>query len=153
MNVATDNSFAYLMQDVTRHLRTHFDRRAAHVGLTRAQWRVLKSISRHQGLSQAELAELLDMEPIPVGRVVDRLEKSGYAERRPAPTDRRRWCLYLTAKAQAVIDELEVVAHALREDALQGVRRADLDVMAQVLRQIKHNLVALDEATKRGNAR
>ncbi len=144
MSNRSDNSFAYLMQDVTRHLRTQFDRRAAHVGLTRAQWRALKAISRRQGLSQTELAEQLDMEPIPVGRVVDRLEKSGYAERRADPIDRRRWCLYLTDKAQPVIDELELVAEGLRGDVLRGIRRGDLDTLLQVLGQIKQNLVALD---------
>ena len=144
MGNRNDNNFAYLMQDVTRHLRTHFDRRAAHVGLTRAQWRALKSISRQEGLSQTELAELLDMETIPVGRVIDRLEKSGYAQRRADPEDRRRWCLYLTEKAASVMAELDVVAQGLRADALRGIGRADLDVMTAVLAQIKQNLVALD---------
>ena len=144
---ANDSTFAYLMQDVTRHLRTHFDRRATRFVLTRAQWRALKTIRRHEGLSQAELADHLDMQPIPVGRVIDRLEKSGYVERRADPGDRRRWRLHLTPKAHAVVDEMEVIAGGLRDDALRGVGRAEFDTLLRVLAQLKDNLVALDGAT------
>lgn len=144
---ANDSTFAYLMQDVTRHLRTHFDRRATRFGLTRAQWRALKTIRRHEGLSQAELADHLDMQPIPVGRVIDRLEKTGYVERRADPGDRRRWRLHLTPKAHAVVDEMEVIAGGLRDDALRGVGRAEFDTLLRVLAQLKDNLVALDGAT------
>ncbi len=145
---ATDSSFAYLMQDVTRHMRTHFDRRATRFGLTRAQWRALKTIWRNEGLSQAELAGRLDMEPIPVGRVIDRLQNAGYVERHADPADRRRWRLHLTPKAQAVIAEMEVIASGLRDEVLQGVKRADFDTLLRVLAQLKHNLVALDGATE-----
>ena len=68
-----DNSFTYALHNVTCLLRKHFDRRAIRFSLTRAQWRALKSIRRREGLSQSELAELLEMEPIAVGRVLDRL--------------------------------------------------------------------------------
>lgn len=143
---ATDSSFAYLMQDVTRHMRTHFDRRATRFGLTRAQWRALKTIWRNEGLSQTELADRIDMEPIPVGRVVDRLQKAGYVERRADPADRRRWRLHLTPKAQAVIAEMEVIASGLRDEVLWNIKRADFDTLLRVLAQLKQNLVALDGA-------
>ena len=146
MTKATDSTFAYLMQDVTRHLRTHFDRRATRFALTRAQWRALKTIRRNEGVSQTELADFLDMQPIPVGRVVDRLEKTGYIERRADPADRRRWRLHLTAKAHAVVAEMEVIAAGLRDDALRDVERSDFDTLLRVLAQIKDNLVALDGA-------
>ena len=142
----TDSTFAYLMQDVTRHLRKHFDRRATKFRLTRAQWRALKTIRRSEGLSQTELAEFLDMEPIPVGRVIDRLEKTGYVERRADPGDRRRWCLHLKPKAHAVVEEMEIIAGGLRVDALRGVKRADFETLLRVLAQLKENLVALDGA-------
>jgi len=147
-----DSTFAYLMQDVTRQMRTVFDRRATRFALTRAQWRALKTIRRHEGLSQAELADFLDMQPIPVGRVVDRLEKTGYIERRADPGDRRRWRLHLTAQAHAVVDEMEVIAAGLRNEALQGIERADFDTLLHVLDQIKNNLVAISAADdSRGN--
>ena len=144
MNTPAENSLFYMLHDATRQLRKHFDRRATRLELTRAQWRALKATSRQEGLSQTELAEYLDMEPIPVGRVIDRLEKTGFVERRSDPTDRRRWRLYLTSKAHAVVDEMEDIATGLREDALRGVERDDLDALMRVLGQIKENLVAID---------
>ena len=142
----TDNTFAYLLHDVTRLMRKHFDRRATRLQLTRAQWRALKVIRREEGLSQSELADYLDMEPIPVGRVVDRLEKTGFVERRADPADRRRWRLHLAPKAHAIVDEMEVIGAGLREEALRVVKSADFDALLRVLAQIKDNLVALDGA-------
>jgi MarR family transcriptional regulator, transcriptional regulator for hemolysin len=152
MNPPAENSLFYMLHDATRQLRKHFDRRATRLELTRAQWRALKATSRQEGLSQAELAEYLDMEAIPVGRVIDRLEKTGFVERRSDPADRRRWRLYLTPKAYAVVGEMEVIATDLREDALRGVERNDLDALMRVLGQIKENLAALDaQATEERN--
>jgi MarR family transcriptional regulator for hemolysin len=133
-----------MLHDVTRQIRKHFDRRATRLELTRAQWRALKATSRHEGLSQSELAEYLDMEAIPVGRVIDRLEKTGFVERRADPADRRRWRLYLTPKAHAVVGEMEVIAGELRDDALRGIGRDDLDTLLSVLNRIKENLAPLD---------
>jgi MarR family transcriptional regulator, transcriptional regulator for hemolysin len=144
MNAPADNSLFYMLHDATRQLRKHFDRRATRLELTRAQWRALKATSRQEGLSQAELADLLEMEAIPVGRVIDRLEKTGFVERRNDPSDRRRWRLYLTPKAHAVVGEMEEIATGLREDALRDVAREDLDALMRVLGLIKENLAALD---------
>src|SRR3954468_8940964 len=148
-----DNSLFYLLHDAQRQLRKHFDRRATRLELTRAQWRALKATGRHEGLSQTELADYLDMEPIPVGRVIDRLEKTGFVERRADPGDRRRWRLHLTPKAHTVVDEMEVIASELRDDALRGIPRADLDAMMRTLTTMKENLVALDAATNEEKAK
>jgi MarR family transcriptional regulator, transcriptional regulator for hemolysin len=144
MNQSPDNTLFYMLHDVTRQIRKHFDRRATRLELTRAQWRALKVTSRHEGLSQSELAEHLDMEAIPVGRVIDRLEKTGFVERRADPADRRRWRLYLTPKAYAVVGEMDVIAGELRDDALRGIERNDLDMLMSVLNRIKGNLATLD---------
>ncbi|HET7924990.1 MAG TPA: MarR family transcriptional regulator [Rhodanobacteraceae bacterium] len=144
MNQSADNTLFYMLHDVTRQIRKHFDRRATRLELTRAQWRALKVTSRQEGLSQSELAEHLDMEAIPVGRVIDRLEKTGFIERRADPADRRRWRLYLTPKAHAVVGEMEVIAGELRDDALRGIERNDLDTLMGVLNRIKENLATLD---------
>jgi len=144
MNQSPDNTLFYMLHDVTRQIRKHFDRRATRLELTRAQWRALKVTSRHEGLSQSELAEHLDMEAIPVGRVIDRLEKTGFVERRADPADRRRWRLYLTPKAYAVVGEMDVIAGELRDDALRGIERNDLDTLMSVLNRIKGNLATLD---------
>jgi MarR family transcriptional regulator, transcriptional regulator for hemolysin len=144
MNQSADNTLFYMLHDVTRQIRKHFDRRATRLELTRAQWRALKATGRHEGLSQSELAEYLDMEAIPVGRVIDRLEKTGFVERRADPADRRRWRLYLTPKAHAIVGEMEVIADELRDDALRGIERDDLDTLMSVLNRIKENLATLD---------
>jgi DNA-binding MarR family transcriptional regulator len=144
MNQSPDNTLFYMLHDVTRQIRKHFDRRATRLELTRAQWRALKVTSRHEGLSQSELAEHLDMEAIPVGRVIDRLEKTGFVERRADPSDRRRWRLYLKPKAYAAVGEMEVIAGELRDDALRGIDKNDLDTLMSVLNSIKENLATLD---------
>jgi DNA-binding MarR family transcriptional regulator len=144
MGVSPDNAFAYQLGDLTRLMRKHFDRRATKFGLTRAQWRALKTISRLPGLSQRALAEHLEMEPIPVGRVIDRLQQAGFVERHADPADRRLWRLHVTAKAHAVVDDMNRIADSLREEALAGLARADFDVFLRVLERIKSNLVALD---------
>lgn len=148
-SVRAKPAFGYLLNDVTRHLRRHFDRRAIRLGLTRAQWRALKTIARKEGMSQAELAEQLEMEPIPVGRVIDRLQQAGFVERRADPTDRRRWCLHLAARAHQVVGDMDAIALQLRAEALAGISRADVALLVDVLERIKGNLVARDAADRR----
>lgn len=143
-----DNSFAYALHDVTCLFRKHFDRRAIRFDLTRSQWRALKSIRRREGLSQAELAEFLEMEPIAVGRVLDRLAAAGFVERRADPNDRRRWCLHLTAKAHAVTDDMEVLAAELRHEALAGVEQNDFEAFERVLAKIRANLAAIESSNQ-----
>jgi MarR family transcriptional regulator, transcriptional regulator for hemolysin len=144
MKSTPDSSFAYDLHDVTCLFRKHFDRRAIRLGLTRAQWRALKAIRRREGLSQSELAEFLEMEPIAVGRVIDRLAAAGFVERRADPTDRRRWRLYLTVKAHGVTDDMEVIAAELRQQALAGIDDGDFDVFQRVLAQLRANLSAIE---------
>lgn len=143
-----DNSFAYTLHDVTCLFRKHFDRRAIRFDLTRAQWRALKAIRRREGLSQTELAEFLEMEPIAVGRVLDRLAAAGFVERRADPNDRRRWCLHLTAKAHDVTDDMEVLAAELRLEALAGVSQSDFEAFERVLSKIRANLTAIESSNE-----
>ena len=144
MKSTPDSSFAYDLHDVTCLFRKHFDRRAIRLGLTRAQWRALKAIRRREGLSQSELAEFLEMEPIAVGRVIDRLVAAGFVERRADPNDRRRWRLYLTVKAHGVTDDMEVIAAELRQEALAGIDDGDFDAFQRVLAQLRANLSAIE---------
>lgn len=146
IDATTIRGLGLQLMHVTRLMRKHFDRRATRFNLTRSQWRALKTINAHEGLSQSELAELLELEPIPVGRVIDRLEHAGYVERRPDPGDRRRWCLHLGDRARGVVTDMEHIGDQLRQEAMQGVSKRDYQVFAKVLGQIKHNLAALDQA-------
>ena len=145
MEKTEDISFGYLLNDVTLLFRKHFDRRAVKFGLTRAQWRATKMVYHREGLRQNELAEYLEMEPIAVGRVIDRLQAAGFVERRPDPADRRAWRLYSTEQARGVIDDMELIARGLRRDATVGIHRSEMEQMMAVLNQIKENLQALDQ--------
>jgi len=139
-------SFGFLVTDVTRLLRTIFDRRAARFGLTRAQWRALKRLHHEQGITQNELAEYLEMEPIAVGRVLDRLQKAGFVERHADPQDRRCWRLHLTKKAHAVVDDMEDISAELLKQAQRGVSAADMKIVMDAFARMKNNLNALDRA-------
>ncbi|MGO4504003.1 MULTISPECIES: MarR family winged helix-turn-helix transcriptional regulator [unclassified Dyella] len=144
MTKAEDISFGYLLNDVTLLFRKHFDRRAVKFGLTRAQWRATKMLYHREGLRQTELAESLEMEPIAVGRVIDRLQAAGFVERRPDPKDRRAWRLYVTDQARGVIADMELIAKGVRKDATQGISVPELEQALGVLNRIKENLQALD---------
>jgi len=142
-------AFGFLVNDVTRMMRKLFDRRAVRFELTRAQWRALKRISYSEGLRQADLADQLEMEPIAIGRVIDRLENAGFVERRADPTDRRAWRLHLTARAHAVVDDMETISTELFRDAQKGISAADMKAVVATLTHMKQNLIALDEAEKK----
>lgn len=139
-----DISFGYLLNDITLLFRKHFDRRAVKFGLTRAQWRATKMLYHREGLRQTELAEFLEMEPIAVGRVIDRLQAAGFVERRPDPKDRRAWRLYTTAQASEVIDDMERIARELRRESTVGITYEEMMLAMNVLTRLKENLQALD---------
>jgi len=144
MTKAEDISFGYLLNDVTLLIRKHFDRRAVKFGLTRAQWRATKMLYHREGMRQTELAESLEMEPIAVGRVIDRLQAAGFVERRPDPKDRRAWRLYVTDQARGVIADMELIARGVRKDAAKGISVPELEQALGVLNRMKENLQALD---------
>jgi MarR family transcriptional regulator for hemolysin len=141
-----DISFGYLLGDVTLLFRKHFDRRAVKFGLTRAQWRATKVLYHREGLRQTDLAEFLEMEPIAVGRVIDRLQAAGFVERRPDPRDRRAWQLYPTEQARGIVDDMEIIARELRKDSTQGIAIEELEQALDVITRIKNNLLALEQA-------
>ncbi len=127
-------------------MRTQFDRRASRLGLTRAQWRAIKTLAHQEGQTQAELAERIELEPIALGRLIDRLQQAGFVERKADPQDRRCWRLHLTRKAHGVADEMEAIADVLRREILAGIAAADITTTIAVLDRIKNNLNALDSA-------
>ena len=146
MNQTDKAAFGFLVTDVTRLMRKHFDRRAVRFNLTRAQWRALKRLHRGEGMRQNELAEQLEMEPIAIGRVIDRLQKAGFVERRADPADRRAWRLYLTPRAHSVVGDMEQISSELFHQAQRGISAADMKAMMGMLTRMKDNLNALDES-------
>ncbi len=139
-------SLGYLVTDLSRLFGRVFDRRVAHLDLTRAQWRTLKRLAHTEGVTQVELAEQLDMEPIAVGRVIDRLQKAGFVERRADPADRRVWRLYLLPQSAQVTGEVEGVSRTLRREAMAGISAAELAATLDVLDRVRGNLTQLDRA-------
>lgn len=135
-----EDSLAALLADTARLMRRSFDSRARQIGVTRPQWRVLSVLRRFEGINQGGLADLLEVEPITVCRMVDRLQEAGLVERRPDPADRRSWLLFLTAEAQGLISQLRPLAEEMLDEALEGVSDADRQTLAQSLDQMRRNL-------------
>jgi len=139
------DSLGFLIGDVSRLLRRRFDERARAIGVTRAQWRTLAMLNRNEGLNQGRLAELLEVEPITLCRMVDRLEEAGHVERRRDPSDRRAWNIFLTAQSRPLIAQLRVVADELLKHALIGVAPDEQAQMARALDIIQTNLAGSGE--------
>lgn len=121
-------------------LRRAFDRRAATLGVTRAQWKVLFRLSRTPGLRQIELADILDVEPITLSRIIDRLQEAGLVERQADPTDRRAWQLTVTKKALPLIGKLRTLAEELMAEAFAGLTESELELMRGKLAKVRDNL-------------
>ena len=121
-------------------LRRAFDRRAATLGITRAQWKVLFRLERQPGLRQVELADILDVEPITLCRIVDRLEDAGLVERQRDPADRRAWRLEVTTQAQPLISKLRALADELMAEAFAGLSDSELALMRTKLMKIRDNI-------------
>jgi MarR family transcriptional regulator for hemolysin len=131
---------AFLLSDVARLLRTCADQRAATIGMTRAQWAVLVRLERMEGLKQAELAEQLDLQPITLTRLVDRLCDNGLIERRSDPKDRRAKRLFLTPAARPLLERLHDMGESLMTDVLAGIDDAAVKAMLTHLSRVKDNL-------------
>lgn len=135
-----NDPLGYLISDTGRMLRKAFDERARAIGVTRPQWRLLAQLNRQPGSKQAPLADLLEVEPITLSRMVDRLQEAGLVERRPDPQDRRAWSLYLTDKAKPLIDNIKHIADDLHTDALAGISDAQIRQFRETLDLMRTNL-------------
>ena len=135
-----DRDLQILLHDVARMQRTRFDRWARTYGLTRAQGVILARLHRQPGLSQIEMAAICEVEPITVGRLVDRLEARGLIERRPDPTDRRIRRLHLMPASEPLIARIEAYRNDQSEYLLSGVTAAQRETVVNVLLQMKNKL-------------
>lgn len=139
-----DDSIAFLLSDVSRLIRRRFDDRARSIGVTRAQWRTLTALSRREGLTQGALAELLEVEPITLCRMIDRLEEAGHVERRRSPVDRRAWNIYLTAQSRPLLGRLRTIADEVVERSLRGLGEGERAALTAALDQVRRNLTDTD---------
>jgi MarR family transcriptional regulator, transcriptional regulator for hemolysin len=137
---SVNREFAFMLNDVARLLRTYADYKAAQFGMTRAQWAVLVRVDRSEGLNQSELAEVLDLQPITLTRLLDKLCDSGLIERRPDPADRRAKRLYLTPAARPLLERLGALGEETMANTLAGVDGESVLQMVSQLAVVKENL-------------
>jgi DNA-binding MarR family transcriptional regulator len=146
-------TLGFLLHDVARLLKKRFEQNSRGSGLTRSQWHVLTYLAQNEGINQARLAELIEIEPITLGRIVDKLETLGLIERHPHPTDRRRWLLHLMPAARARLQQARDYDDVTRSEAMAGVSEADRQHLLKTLQALKANLTQACEATIAGQKR
>ncbi|MCT2400815.1 MarR family winged helix-turn-helix transcriptional regulator [Novosphingobium mangrovi (ex Huang et al. 2023)] len=129
-----------VLAQVARLMRRAFDERAREIGVTRPQWQVLSVLLRHEGIKQGGLAEILEVEPITAGRMIDRMQDAGLVERRDDPADRRAWRLYLTGRGREIMDRLQPLARETSDQTLSGISEAETAALLGTLEKMLENL-------------
>ena len=139
-------NFGFILNDVARLMRTTFDRRVKSLGLTRSQWWVLNHLFRNDGVTQSELADILDVKKATLGRLLDRMEQKGWIRREGHAGDRRAKRVFLTEEVEPAIKAMRTAAAEMRRDALSGLPAAQQEQFVDALLAIKSNLTRLDGA-------
>lgn len=140
MKTNIDERFGFALNDAARLYRWKFDLQSQDLGLTRAQWSVLAHLYRRDGIQQKSLAKILEIKPISLTRLLDRLEESSWVERRDDPNDRRAKNIYLTPRAKPMLKKLSKLGSQVTENALLGVSTKDRETLMTVLKKIRENL-------------
>lgn len=135
-----EHTLGWLFHDIHRLLGKSFESRIVGMGLTRAQWRVLIALKREDGQTQTELADLVEMEKAPIGKILDKLEKGGWITRRGDPDDRRARRVYCTAKIERHLTGIAEAARAMFAEALAGMREGEVKTLIDRLQRMKRNL-------------
>ncbi len=133
-------SCGFLLNDVARLLRRNFNRRVQGLGLTQTQWRTLAILSRKGGISQKQLADILEMQPISVGRLLDRMQAAGWIERQPDPQDRRAVRLHLAVKADPILREMKGHSIEVLKQVNQGISAQDQQRFFDILTRMRANV-------------
>ena len=141
-----DRKLGFLINDLARLLRRNFDRRLQSLGLTQVQWRAIAHLSRNEGMTQAALAEILEVQAITLTRLIDRMENAGWVERRAHPSDRRAVQLYLTGRCQPILAEMQSRASETLGEALSGIASGTEQQVVETLLRMKSNLVTAETA-------
>jgi MarR family transcriptional regulator, transcriptional regulator for hemolysin len=135
-----EREIAFNIKDVARMLTTYADQSARQLCISQAQWSVLVRLDRQEGQKQSELAEMLDLQPISLTRLLDRLAQNGLIERRPDPNDRRANRLYLTPAARPLLEQLGHLGQDVMREVLGGIDPASLEQLLRNLLLMKDNL-------------
>ncbi len=137
------------MYEFSRLFRRELTRRLDAYKLTQAEWRTIAHVELREGATQTELAGFMEIKPITLVRLIDRLEDAGWVERRKDPADRRRHRLYLTKKAQPMAAKFRELGHQSTEVAMKGLSAAERKVFIATLEKMKGNLIAADAAAEK----
>ena len=148
MRGSVDMNFLFSLGELSRLVRAYADRQAARYGITRAQWAVLAKVERSEGMKQSELAELMEMQPITLTRLIDKLCDNGWIERRGDESDRRVNRLYLKKAARPLLGKLAGLRSELTATALEGISPQDAHRMLTQLEKIKDNVRSAIQATE-----
>ena len=136
-----DQRLGFLMHDVSRLRRVVFDNLMKPLGVTRSQWWVLAYLSRHDGMAQSDLANMLELGKAALGGIIDRLEVSSFIIRNPDPVDRRIKRVFLTSLGKQTIKEMRGMSHEMSEEILLGLENEERILLAAMLNKVKHNLL------------
>jgi MarR family transcriptional regulator for hemolysin len=147
--ISFEHSFGFILSDISRLARREFDRRVRDLRVTRAQWLVLLHLARRPGCTQSDLADAMQMQKITVSRHANRLVRGGWIERRDSAADGRAYHLYVSRKAEPLIEKLATVAARLRQEYMAGLSVTRRAALIHDLLHIKSNLVRLDADARR----
>lgn len=136
------NQLGPLLHVAARLIRKRFEQQATEYGLSSAQWRLLIHVIKAEAVPQARLSELLEIEPISVSRLVDRMEAAGWVAREPDASDRRIKNVVATERTHALKGKLRDLATGIYNEALAGIAPADRAVLMKGLQTIADNLTA-----------
>ena len=147
MSLDLKRSLIAQLVESSRLLRNYIDNRAKERGTTRAQWIVLFRLRQQEGLSQVDLADVLELQPISLVRLLDRLVEHGLLERRPDPKDRRANRLFLTRSGRQLVDDLDSLRDAIASDVLRGIPDEAIQASLDTLVDVKERLKGLGQAS------
>ncbi|MEQ8309362.1 MAG: MarR family transcriptional regulator [Sphingopyxis sp.] len=133
-------TIGFILNDTARLYRRAFNARVKDSGITALQWRLITYLKRHEGIRQGPLADLIEVEPITLSRMVDRLTEAELVERRADPADRRAWRLYLTPRAGTLLVGIRLEIAALNDEALEGLSAAERDQLGHLVERVRANL-------------
>ncbi len=145
--------FGFLLHDVTRLYKRRFEERAAGLALTLPQCRTLYLLVRNEGISQKKLADMAELDPMSMVRILDRMEADGWVERRSDPDDRRARSLCITSKAKPVLEQIMQAGSQTRSEGLQGLTNEERTQLMNLLERVHGNLGRLASLPAGGAAR
>jgi DNA-binding MarR family transcriptional regulator len=144
-------TIGFLLKDVTRLYTRRFEERAQGLSLTLAQCKALSYLESYEGVSQKRLAELTELDPMSLVRMLDRMEADGWVERRSDPADRRARSLCLTAKAKPILEHIATLAKETRAEALHGLNEEERTQLTRLLARVHENLISLKSSAAEPN--